>query len=66
MKPIQSKPMLAPPPPPHKFSKIFCLPEMFLDIISENVEKIFFTENEVHRDDPKTYSEVISDINFEK
>ena len=56
IEPIQLEPIHA--PPPRKSSRIFCPPEWYLDIISEDVEKVFFTENEVHGDDPKTYDDI--------
>ena len=37
-----------------------------LDIISEEVKKIFLMKNREYGDDPRTYDEVMVNINFEK
>ena len=64
--PIQSEPIHTFLTPPHKSSRVFYPFERYLGITSKDVEKIFSTKNRIHGDDPKTYNEVISDINFEK
>ena len=66
MEPNQVKPIQSLPPPPHRSERIFDPPERYLGTISEDVEKMFLTRNGIHGDDPKTYDEVISDINSEK
>ena len=66
MKSILLEPIHIPPPPPRKSSRIFHPPERYLDIISEDVEKIFLIEHEVHGPNPKTYNEVMSDIDSKK
>ena len=37
-----------------------------MDMFMEKVKKIFFMGDRGHSDDPNTFDEVISDINFEK
>ena len=64
--PIQSKPIHTLPPLPRKSSRVFYPPKRYLGIISEDVEKKFLIENEVHTDDLKTYNEAKSDIDSEK
>ena len=64
--PIQSEPIHTLPPPPHMSCRVFHPPERYLSIISEDVEKIFLTKNEIHGVDPKTYNEMILDIDSEK
>ena len=64
--PIQSELIHTLPPPPHKSSRISHPLDRYLGIISEDVEKIFFIENEIHGDDPETYNKTISDIDSKK
>ena len=66
MEPIQLEPIHASPSPPRKSSRVFCPPERYLGIVTEDVKKMFLTKNGVHDDDPKIYNEVILDIDFEK
>ena len=62
----QVEPIQSLPPPPRRSERVFCLLERYLDTISEKVEKMFLIGNEIHRDDPKTYNEAISNIDSEK
>ena len=66
VEPNQVEPIQLLPPLPYRSKRIFHPPERYLGTISEDVEKIFLIGNGVHGDDPKTYNEVISDIDFEK
>ena len=47
-------------------NRIFHSHEIYIDMIMENVKKIFLVGDRKHRDDPKIYNEEMSDINFEK
>ena len=64
--PNQSEPVLTQPFPPRRSTKIFHPHEKYLGTIQEEVEEMFLTRNGAHGDDPKTYDEVISDIDSEK
>ena len=66
MEPNQVEPIRTLPPPPRRLKRVFRPPERYLGIISEEVEKMFLIGNGAHGDDPKTYNEVISDIDSEK
>ena len=66
MEPNQIEPVQSLPHPPQRSERIFHPSERYLGTISEDVEKIFLTRKEVHGDDPKTYDEMISDIDSEK
>ena len=50
----------------HKSTRTFYPPKIYLGIIIEDVKKMFLTSNGVYGDDPKTYDEAMSDIDFEK
>ena len=54
------------PPPSHRASKIFYPPKRYLGIFTEDVEKAFLMGDRDHRDDLKTYNEVILDVDSEK
>ena len=66
MEPNQVKPIHTLPPPPHRSKRVFHPPERYLGTILEDIEEMFLIGNGVHGDDPKTYDEVILDIDFEK
>ena len=66
MEPNQVEPIRTLPPLPHRSERVFHPPERYLGIISEEVEETFLVGNGAHGDDPKTYNEAISDIDFEK
>ena len=66
MEPIQVRPIHASPPPPYRYSRIFYPSKRYLGIITEDVKKIFLIKNWIYGDNPKTYSETISDIDFKK
>ena len=66
MEPNQVKPIQSLPPPPRRSKRVSRPPERYLGIISEDVEKMFLIGNGAHGDDPKTYNEMISDIDSEK
>ena len=63
---LSYKPVDMVPPPPRRSSRVFHPLERYLGIISEDVEKVFLTENGRHGDNPKIYDKVISDIDSEK
>ena len=65
-KPNQLEPVLTQPLPPRRSIRVFHPPKRYLGTIQEDVEEMFLMKNGVHGDDPKTYDEVISDIDFEK
>ena len=62
MEPSQSQPVQIQPPPPRRSGRIFHPSERYLGTILEDIEKMFLTGKGIHDDDPKTYDEVISDI----
>ena len=66
MEPNQVEPIRTLAPPPRRSERVFHPPERYLGIISEEVEKIFLVGSGAHGDDPKTYNEVISDIDSKK
>ena len=66
LEPNQVEPIRTLPPPPRRSERVSHPPERYLGIISEDVEEMFLIGNGAHGDDPKTYNEVISDIDSEK
>ena len=54
------------PIPPRRSSTITCPSERYMGMLEEDMEEIFFMDDMDHVDDPKTYDETMSDINFEK
>ena len=66
MEPNQIEPIRTLPPPPRRSERVSRPPERYLGIISEDIEEMFLVGNGAHGDDPKTYNEVISNIDSEK
>ena len=64
--PIVHEPIVDVPLPPHRSSRISRPPERYMDMLTEEVKKIFFMEDRGHGDDPNTFDEVMSDIDFKK
>ena len=54
------------PPLPCRSSRIFYLPERYLGILTEDLEKAFLMGDRDIRNDPKTNDEVMLDIDSEK
>ena len=54
------------PPPSRRSSRISHPPERYLDILIENLEEAFLVRDRDIKNDPKTYDEVMSDVDFEK
>ena len=54
------------PLPPHRSSRVFRPPERYMDMLMEKIKKIFPIEDKDHDDDPNTFNEMMSDIDFEK
>ena len=54
------------PIPPRRSSRITHPSERYMDMLEEDVEKIFIMDDIDHVDDPKTYDEAMLDIDSEK
>ena len=52
--------------PPYRSSRIFRPPERYLDILTEDLEEVFFMEDRDIRNDPKIYDEAMLDVDSEK
>ena len=63
---INTKPTVVVLPPPHRSSRIFCPLERYLSILTEDVEKIFLVGDKDHKNGPKIYDEMMSNIDSEK
>ena len=53
-------------PPPRRSSRIFHPLKRYLGILIENLEEVFLVRDRDIRNDPKTYDEVMLDIDSEK
>ena len=54
------------PPLPHRSSRISHPHERYLGILIEDLEEVFLIEDRDIRNDPKTYDEVMLDVDSEK
>ena len=63
---IQSEPVSVGPLQPYRSSKIFHLLKRYLRYSDKKNKKYISHRNKKYRDDPKTYSEAMLDINSEK
>ena len=52
--------------PPHISSRISWPSERYMDMLTEEVNEIFFMGDRDHSDDPNSFDEVMSDIDSEK
>ena len=52
--------------PPHRSSRISRPPVRYMDMLTEEVKKIFFIGDKDYGDDPNTFDEVMTDIDFKK
>ena len=51
---------------PRRSSKIFYSSERYLGILTEDLEEAFIMRDRDIKNDPKTYAEVMLDVDFEK
>ena len=54
------------PIPPRRSTRISYLPERYIGMLIEDVEKMFLMDDIDHVDDPKLYDKTMSDIDFRK
>ena len=54
------------PPPSHWSSRVSHHSKRYLGIFAEDLEKVFFMGDRDIRNDPKTYNEVILDVDSER
>ena len=52
--------------PPRRSNKIIRPLETYMDMLEEDIEKIFLMGDMDHINDPKIYDEAMLDIDFEK
>ena len=64
--PIIHEPVVDVPLPPHRSSEFFRPSERYMGMLMEEVKKIFFIGDRGHSDDPNTFDEAMSVIDFEK
>ena len=65
--PIHDEPVYVFPPPPHTYSRISHPLERYLGMLNRGCrEKLFLMKDKKYRDDPKTYNEVMLDIDSKK
>ena len=54
------------PPPPHRSKRVIRPPKRYLGILTKNLEEVFLMGDRDIRNDPKTYDEIMLNIDFEK
>ena len=63
---VVHEPVVDVPLPPHRSSRVLRPFERYMDMLIKKVKKIFLMEDKDHSDNPSTFNEVMSDIDFEK
>ena len=63
---IVHEPVVDVPLPPRRFNRVFRPLEKYMSMLTKEVKKIFLMRDRDHTNDPNTFDEVMSDIDFEK
>ena len=63
---IVHEPVIDVPQPPRRSSRISQSFERYMDVLTEEVRKIFFMGDRGHGDDPNTFDKAISNIDSKK